>query len=259
MGERTQYTPGTFSWTDLTTTDQDAAKAFYRGLFGWETTDLPVGDGVVYTMATIDGKSVAAISPQPEQQRDAGAPPMWNSYVTVENADQALARARELGGTVHADAFDVMDAGRMGVVQDPQGAYLLVWQPKDNIGAQLVNAPGALCWNELGSPDMDASAEFYGGLFGWSTSPMEGEMPYLVISTTAGNGNGGIRPPMPEGTPPFWLVYFATDDIDGTLAKVSEQGGTVLMGNTDIGIAHIAIAQDPQGAVFALYEGRLDP
>jgi uncharacterized protein len=259
MGERTQYSPGTFSWADLSTTDQDAAKAFYTGLFGWSYEDNPVGDGVVYSMAKVGDHHVAAISPQPEQQRNAGAPPVWNSYITVESADTALERARELGATVHADAFDVMEAGRMGVIQDPQGAYFLVWQPGQHPGAGLVNAPGALCWNELGSPDVDASAAFYQDLFGWTTAPMEGDMPYLVISTAAGRSNGGIRPPMPEGAPPFWLVYFATDDLDGSLAKASEHGGSVLMGNTDIGIAHIGIVADPQGAAFALYAGPLEP
>ncbi len=259
MGERTQYTPGTFSWTDLNTTDQEAAKVFYSGLFGWEMTDTPAGEGVVYSMAGIGGKWVAAISPQPQMQRDAGAPPSWNSYVTVENADETLARAKELGATVHADAFDVFEAGRMGVVQDPQGAIFLVWQPKDHIGAGLVNAPGALSWNELGSPDLDGSAKFYGDLLGWTTSPMEGaDPPYLVISTSAGRSNGGIRPPAPPGAPPFWLVYFATDDLDAALAKVTELGGNVLVGATDIGVAKIAVVQDPQGAVFALYAGALE-
>jgi predicted enzyme related to lactoylglutathione lyase len=258
MGTRTKYTPGTFSWTDLTTTDQDAAKSFYAALFDWTYEDNPVGDEMVYSMALLDGQHVAAISPQPQQQREAGVPPAWNSYVSVDNADDTLARAKELGANVHADAFDVMEAGRMGVIQDPQGAYFEVWEPKQNIGAGLVNAPGALSWNELGTPDIDAAAKFYGDLLGWTTSLMEGDMPYLVIKTADGHTNGGIRPPMPEGTPPFWLVYFATADLDGTLAKVTDEGGSVLMGNTDIGIAHIAIAQDPQGAVFALYAGQLE-
>jgi uncharacterized protein len=259
MGERTEYTPGTFSWADLTTTDQNAAKAFYADLFGWEYEDNPVGDGVVYSIAQQGGRNVAAISPQPEQQRDAGAPPVWNSYITVEDADATLARARELGGTVHADAFDVMDAGRMGVIQDPHGAYIMAWQPKENPGAGLVNAPGALSWNELSSPDPDASASFYGDLFGWTTTPMEGsETPYLVIQTAAGRSNGGIQTPMAADTPPFWLVYFATDDLDGALAKVQAQGGNVLMPATDIGVAKIAVVQDPQGAVFALYAGQLE-
>jgi uncharacterized protein len=260
MGERTQYTPGTFSWTDLSTTDPDAAKTFYAALFGWELTDMPAGDdGAMYSMAAIDGKWVGAISGQPPQQRDAGVPPAWNSYVTVSDIDAVAARAQELGATMHAPPFDVMQAGRMAVVQDPQGAWFELWQPNEHIGAGLVNAPGALAWNELGSGDLDASAHFYGELLGWTTTPMEGADPrYLVISTADGHSNGGIRPPAPPGTPPFWLVYFATADIDASVAQVTELGGTVLVGVTDIGIAKIAVAQDPQGAVFALYDGALD-
>jgi len=106
MAERTEHTPGTFSWTDLTTTDQDAAKQFYTALFGWTYDDNPVGENMVYSMAVVDDKPVAAISPQPQQQREAGAPSSWNSYITVQSADDTLARAQELGATVHADAFD---------------------------------------------------------------------------------------------------------------------------------------------------------
>lgn len=258
MGERTTYTPGTFSWADLTTLDQDAAKAFYAALLGWEIDDSPVDASTSYSMAAIGGRLVAGISPQPRQQRDNGVAPMWSSYVTVQDADTAVKRAQELGGSVHAPAFDVMDAGRMAVIQDPQGAYFLVWQPGQHIGAGLVNAPGALAWNELGTPDMNGAARFYGDLFGWSTSPMEGDMPYLVVKNAAGHSNGGIRPPMPPGTPPFWLVYFAVDDIDAAVARVTELGGAVLGEPTDIGIARIAVAADPQGAVFALYDGHLD-
>lgn len=258
MGERTTYTPGTFSWTDLTTPDQDGAKTFYTALFGWEISDSPVDETTVYSMAAIDGRPVAAISPQPQQQRDNGVPPMWNSYITVRDADAVVERAKQLGANVHAPAFDVMDAGRMAVIQDPQGAYFLVWQPHQHIGAGLVNAPGALSWNELGSPDMDGSARFYGDLFGWTTSPMEGDMPYLVVMNSDEHSNGGIRPPMPPGAPPFWLVYFAVQDIDAAVAKVTELGGAVLGEPTDIGIARVGVVTDPQAAVFALYDGRLD-
>jgi len=198
MSERTQYAPGTFSWADLSTTDQDAAKAFYSGLFGWQADDRPVGDGVVYSMMQLRGKDAAAISPQPQQQAEAGVPPMWNSYITVEDADATAARAGELGATVHAPPFDVMDVGRMAVIQDPQGAFFMLWQPKSHIGAGLVNEPGALCWNELQSPDVDASATFYGDLFGWETQQFEGSPdPYLVVMNN-GRGNGAISPGSPR-------------------------------------------------------------
>jgi predicted enzyme related to lactoylglutathione lyase len=259
MGDRTQYAPGTFSWTDLTTTDQDAAKAFYGGLFGWEAEDMPVGEGVYYSMQRVDGKDVAAISPQPQQQRDAGVPPTWNSYISVENVDAAADRAKELGAIVHAPPFDVLDAGRMAVIQDPQGAHFLLWQPNRHIGAALVNAPGAFSWNELASPDLDASKAFYSSLFGWSVEPFEGgPQPYLTIKNGDGN-NGGIRELDSPGPPPHWLVYFAIDDIDEGLAKVEQLGGTKHAGPIDIGVAKIAVVADPQGAIFALYAGQLEP
>ena len=260
MGERTKYSQGTFSWTDLNTTDQEAAKGFYAALLGWEFSDMPAGDGVMYSMGAIDGKRVGAISPQQQEQRDAGVPPAWNSYITVDDVDAAATRAGELGATVHAPPFDVMEAGRMAVVQDPQGAWFMLWQPRDHFGAQLVNSPGALSWNELGSPDIDGSAKFYGDLLGWTTSPMEmgGDEPYLVITTAAGKSNGGLRPPAPPGTPPFWLVYFAVADIDATVAKLTQLGGSVYAPPMDIGIAKIAVVADPQGAVFALYDGQLE-
>jgi predicted enzyme related to lactoylglutathione lyase len=257
MGERESYTPGTFSWADLSTTDPAAAKAFYGELFGWEPEDMPVGEGFVYTMMRQGGTDVAAISAQPDAQREAGVPPLWNSYVTVESADDAAAKAKELGGSVHMDAFDVVEAGRMAVLADPQGAFFMAWEPKRHLGAGLVNAPGALSWNELQTTDLDAAAAFYGDLFGWSTSPMEGSPdPYLVIKN-GDRPNGGMRPGQP-GPPPNWLVYFGIENIDGALELIEKLGGKKYMGPMDIGVAKIAVVADPQGAVFALYDGAFE-
>jgi hypothetical protein len=220
---------------------------------------MPVGLDIYYSIQRKDDKDVAAISPQQEAQRDAGAPPTWNSYVSVENADAVAERAKGLGATIVAPPFDVMEAGRMAAIQDPQGAYFLLWQPNQHFGAQLVNAPGAPSWNELASPDLDASSAFYSSLFDWSVEPFEGSPePYLTIK----NGdvtNGGIRTLNSPGPPPHWLVYFAVDSLDESLVKVDELGGTVHAGPMDIGIARIAVVADPQGAMFALYDGRLDP
>ncbi len=259
MGDRASYTPGTFSWADLSTSDQPAAKDFYSGLFGWEATDMPVGDGVVYSMMNSGGKPVAAISPQQQAQAEAGVPPTWNSYVTVTSADRAAERAGELGATVHAPPFDVMEAGRMAVIQDPQGAFFMVWEAGRHPGARRVNAHGALSWNELASPDVAASSKFYGDLFEWQIEPLEGMgMEYSTIRTAAGTSNGGIRPALPPGTPPHWLVYLGIDDIDGGLSTVKELGGKALSEVIDMGPGRFAAAQDPQGAVFALYSGRFE-
>ncbi len=258
MGERSSYEPGTFSWIDLTTPAQAEAKGFYCELFGWEATDNPIGDDAVYSTMSLQGKQVAAISPQPEQQRDAGAPPMWNSYITVESADRTLERIGHLGGTVHAPAFDVFEFGRMGVVQDPQGAFFAVWEPKSHIGASLVNAPGALSWNELATPDLDGSSAFYAELFGWRTEKLEDSpMPYLIIKNAAGRTNGGMRPAS-DTEPPYWLVYFGAEAIDTGLERAGRLGAETLAGPMPIGPGALAVVQDPQGAVFALYAGHFD-
>jgi predicted enzyme related to lactoylglutathione lyase len=255
MAKRTKYAPGTFSWTDLTTTDQEGAKRFYSELFGWTAVDTPMGEGMVYSMMQLGGNDAAAISPQMQAQRDAGAPPTWNSYVTVESADATVDRAKGLGANIMSPAFDVFDAGRMAIIQDPQGALFMPWEPKQHIGASVVNAHGALSWNELASPDMDASANFYRELFGWEITPMEGmAMPYQTIKTAAGNNNGGIRPAQ-ENEPCYWLVYFGAGDIDATDAQAQKLGGTSLMSPMDIGVGKIGVVHDPQGAVFGLYAG----
>jgi predicted enzyme related to lactoylglutathione lyase len=200
MGERNGYSPGTFCWVELATTDQAAAKEFYAALFGWVADDRPVGEGSYYSMQQLDGRQVAAIAGQPQQQREAGVPALWHSYVWVDDADAAAGRARELGGSVHAGPFDVMQAGRMAVLQDPQGAYFMLWEPREHRGAELVNAPGAFAWNELSTSDVDAAQSFYGGLFGWSFEPYEGS-PQLYLGIRNGEANnGGVRElaePMP--------------------------------------------------------------
>jgi predicted enzyme related to lactoylglutathione lyase len=259
MGERTKYTPGTFSWADVTTTDQPGAKAFYSALFGWEAEDLRVGDGAFYSMMRLGGRNVAAISPQPQQQREAGIPPAWNNYVTVESADAAAERAGQLGATVHAPPFDVMDAGRMAVIQDPQGAFFMAWEPRQNIGAGLVNEPGALAWNELSSPDVDASAAFYGDLFGWTTSQFEGSPERYLVVMNGDRANGGIRELGDQPAPPHWLPYIGIDDISDGLRQVESLGGSVHAGPMDIQVAKIGIVQDPQGATFAIYDGEFQP
>jgi uncharacterized protein len=253
MGERTSHAPGTFSWADLPTSDTEGAKAFYAGLFGWDTDDNPIPDGGVYTMLAKGGKPVAAL-----YEAQAGQPPAWNSFVTVESADAAAASAAEHGGTVEMDPFDVMDVGRMAVVQDPTGAFFPVWEPRASIGAQRVNEPGALTLNQLNTSDPERAQEFYSGVFGWRFEKVPGDQPYWGIY----NGdrlNAGMMPlPADAGAPSHWLVYFGSDNVDDDAARIGELGGTVMVPPMSVPGGRILVAADPQGAVFALLSGRFD-
>jgi predicted enzyme related to lactoylglutathione lyase len=173
--EFTSHVPGSFCWAELSTTDQKAAVAFYRDLFGWSVNDQPIGPDDVYSMLQLDGRDIGAAYTMRAEERQMGAPPHWNLYVAVANADETAARAQELGGTVLAPAFDVMDAGRMAIIQDPAGAIFEVWQPGRHIGARVLAEPGALCWSELSTRDPVAAERFYTRLFGWTSKPSGGD------------------------------------------------------------------------------------
>jgi uncharacterized protein len=258
MGERTSHEPGTFSWVELLTPDIDAGKRFYAELFGWEWEENPVGDGSTYSISKIDGKSVTGgYSPPPEQE----TPPNWLSYVTVESADEAAEKAKELGGQVYAGPFDVLEAGRMAVLADPTGAVFSVWQPNQHIGSEIVNVPGALTMTQLNTSDPETAASFYSDLFGWRIEQLDtgGGPPYWGISRADGRLNGGMMPlPDGEGMVSHWLAYFVGTDLDADAKKIEELGGTVAVPPTPIPSGRFAVAQDPQGAFFALFEGPLD-
>jgi uncharacterized protein len=150
VGERTRYEPGTFCWVGLATSDPDSAKAFYAGLFGWETQDLSAGAAGIYTMLRESGREVAILYRQQPEARAAGAPPHWTSYISVEDAGASAAKADALGGAaVFREPFDVLDHGRVAAIRDPAGAIMSLWQARSRAGATLVNDVAALCWNEL--------------------------------------------------------------------------------------------------------------
>jgi len=251
MPARTSYASGTPSWVDLMTPDPTAAKSFYSTLFGWEYRDEDTGmPDNPYTMCLKRQKPVAGMGRQSDEQRAMGIPPLWNTYVTVTDAQASAAKAGELGGSVMAAPMDVMDAGRMAVLVDPTGAVLCIWQTKDHIGAELVNEHGTLAWSELMTPDVDAAAKFYEGLFGWTAHAEDmGAMIYTTFMLADRGIAGAMKPPV-DGIPPNWGTYFAVDDCDATVEAARRGGATVFMGPEDIAPGRMASMADPQGAMF---------
>jgi predicted enzyme related to lactoylglutathione lyase len=218
-------------------------------------------EGGVYSLCSVGERPVAALYGQAEPPLGV---PLWDNYVTVADAGAAAARAAELGATVRGGPFDVEGAGRMAELTDPEGARLCLWEPRGMEGAALVNAPGALVWNELGTRDPDAARRFYGALFGWTfegAGELEtGSAEYFTIR----NGeplNGGVRriTEMEGDTPAHWLPTFGVADLDASVAAVGEAGGFVLFGPVDVGPGRIAVVKDSQRTPLALYDGRFDP
>ena len=270
--ERDGYIAGVPCWVDTSQPDPDAAAEFYGGLFGWEFEDaMPAGSEGRYLIARLRGGDVAAVS-----SLAAGAPSQasWNTYIWVEDADEAAARAREAGGSVLSEPFEVMDAGRMAVLADPEGAAFSVWQARAHRGARIVNEPGSLNFNVLNTRDPEVAKRFYGALFGWTTLYLgSGEFwtlsaygDYLeeltpgVRERTAEMGAAGFEDVVAAitpiagddaDTPAQWSVTFSTDDADATAAKAADLGGTVLVAPVDAPYSRLTVLRDPREATFS--------
>ena len=272
MPERDGYIGGVPCWVDTSQPDPDAAAEFYGGLFGWEFEDaMPAGAPGRYLMARLHGGDVAAVSSPPE---GAPAQAMWNTYIWVDDADSTTAKALEAGGAVLSEPFDVMDAGRMAVLSDAEGAVFCVWQAREHRGARIVNEPGSVNFNVLNTRDPEAAKRFYGAVFGWTTLDLgSGEfwtlsvygdyLEQLTPGTRARSAEFGaagfedvvaaITPLADDdaGTPAYWSVTFSTADADATAAKATELGGTVLLAPIDAPYSRLTVLRDPQGATFS--------
>lgn len=252
-----KHAPGTFSMVELATSDQDAAKKFYTQLFGWSISEHPIGPGALYTLFQVDKHDVASAYTLRAQDRDAGIPPHWDIYMTVENADETVARAKDLGAKIFAGPFDVMEYGRMAVIQDPTGAVFCIWQRKTGIGIAMAGVPGTLCWADLNTPEPERAKQFYEKLFGWKLTPGQND-PSGYLHIKAGDEFIGGLLPSSQGdpkAPPHWLAYFLVDDVDASTKKAAELGAKTYVPPTTIPNAgRFSVLADPQGAAFSVFQ-----
>ncbi|MET9398122.1 VOC family protein [Kitasatospora sp. NPDC002965] len=252
----TDFPTGSPCWIDLGSPDPAAAAAFYGSVFGWTFRSAgPEAGG--YGFLQLDGRTVAAIGPLTEE----GAQSAWTTYLRTPDADAATKAVEQAGGSVRVPPFDVMDAGRMAQLTDPQGARFALWQPGAVTGLDVVSEDGALIWAELHTTDVDAGFAFYERVFGWRHAdlPSPGGT-YRVVSTADGDQQdatfGGIAPVMGEDQVTAWTPYFGSSDVPAVVARATAAGGTVLMGPEhvpDVGV--LAWLADPFGAPFALIKG----
>ncbi|MEM7797731.1 MAG: VOC family protein [Chloroflexota bacterium] len=257
----TEYPNGLFCWVDLNAKDQGVAKAFYRGLFGWDPVDTPMPDGGSYTNFMLNGRPVAGCGQMSEEMIASGMPSAWNSMIKHDDAEAVMARVPEAGGTVLMPAMDVMDQGRFAMFQDPTGAVAGVWQPINHTGAHYVNYPNTLVWNELSTKDPDQAASFYKAVFGWER--LDDGNGYNMFSVDGRAQAGMVQMDESAGEmPPVWMPYFMVEDINASTEKATALGATVIMGPIDAGdMGKFVIVQDPQGAVSTImqFSGPADP
>jgi uncharacterized protein len=294
MPVRDGYIPGVPCWVEANEPDPNSACDFYGALFGWDFESVTPSSEVEYFIARGESKSssifdtsgdlqsgdVAAIRSIPEAAQPTAR---WNTYFWVDSADEAASKVRDAGGSVIVEPFDFLQACRMAVFTDPEGAAFGVWEAKGHKGARLVNDPGAVVFNGLNTRDVEGARSFYGSVFGWQTGSIGGGAEGWTLP---GYGDWlerehhpDLRKQMaeagaPEGfedvvgsiipiaddqpdTPAHWSVTFASADADATAAKATELGGRVIVPpfdapwSTPTYTIRITVIADPQGATFS--------
>ena len=214
-------------------------------------------------------------------------PPMWQTYIWVESADDTVAKVTATGGSVLAEPFDIFDAGRMAAFSDPSGASFCVWQAGKHKGAQVVNHPGTWNWSDLNTRDPEGAKAFYGAVFGWEAVALDlggfeatmwrvpgyGEHLETIEPGLRSRQEGAGAPPgfadaigwllpmtsdqFPNDVGSHWSVTFAVDDTDAAADHAANLGGEILQPPYDVGDARVAVVRDPQGATFTV--SKYDP
>lgn len=244
------YAPGTPCWVDLMAPDQQGALDFYAALFDWQGEPGPPETGG-YAVCTLGGRPVAGIGPV----MDPGTRTAWTTYLASDDAKATAAAVAANGGQLMSPVMDVMSLGQMLVASDPTGAVFGVWGHREFIGAQTVNEPGALVWNECATRDVAADAAFYGAVFGATFTANEA-MPdyqeYQIRGRTVAGLQPMTDPPFPVGIPAHWQAYFAVANADATIDTAVRRGAELVAPAEDTPYGRVASLRDPWGASFAI-------
>jgi uncharacterized protein len=267
MSERDGYRHGVPCWVDTLQNDPEPTVAFYEGVFGWTGENVrPPGANDAYFICRLRGRDVTAVgAPIP-----AGAPPdpVWTTYVWVDSADEAAARAAAAGGTLVVEPFDSPDRGRMAVIADPSGAVIVAWEPGEHRGAGLVNEPGAWSMSILNTRDPGSAKRFYAELFGWETVTFDTGAAEIELFRLPGYEGGEPYQPVPRDVvavmiemdahglpkemPPNWSVDFWVGDADAAAGRAQELGGAVIVPPTNALVFRQAVIADPGGAAMSI-------
>lgn len=257
MPVHTSHDAGSPNWVDLMAPDVDAAVDFYCNVFGWQAEEQHDEQGNrVYVMFTLDGKNVAGLGGQRPDMK--GVPALWNTYIATDDIDETAAKVVAAGGQIAMEPMQVFTSGKMAVFTDSTGAAFSAWQAQDHIGAQICSEANTWSWNELQNSDLDMAAAFYTEVFGWSYETMQMEHGEYRIAKLDSERNLAGMMTMPESAPVeipnHWSVYFEVEDIETSISKITEAGGSIIVAPFHVGVGITALVRDPQGAGFFLLQ-----
>lgn len=250
-------TPGTPTWLDFWSRDVDATRQFWADFLPY---DIPPGSPEYggYTVASSGGRYVFGIGPA-ATGATTGTPREADTalmYFASADVDADVDRMRTLGGTVVSEPADIEGTGRSAVCTDPTGIQFGLWQAGPVVGYGAVDEPGFPCWQDCMSTDVQASADFLAGLFGFTFEPMGSG---VVLAKLGDDGHftiGGCTDPDAEHG--HWITYLLVADLDRVVERVTGLGAQVTMPLMELPFGRFAHLTTPGGAPFGLFVGTGD-
>ena len=239
---------GQVVWVDLLTEDADVAPAFYTALFNWSIQDTATGTLLV----THQNRAIGGISEIADRLPEVDES-MWLVGVAVKNVKEAVAAARQRGAVVRRDTTRLDGFARFAVIEDPQGATVLLLDPQRELGGS--EGPGSWVWAELWTRDVEAASAFYADVIGYELDEMQRHRGVYNLFSSGGEPRAGLVELEDLGIEPSWVPYIGVADLEATVGRARELGGRVLLASdVELAEGRVALLADPTGAGFFVYE-----
>jgi len=239
---------GVVKWHALLTEDAEAATAFYSDLFGWQVERTERGKYLI----THDGALIGGITEiqRPESGVDDST---WLLGITVPDVKRSVSEARRRGAKILTDASHAEGLGDWAVIEDPQGAQVLLFSPELVLGGD--DGPGSWAWAELWTTEPDAAFDFYHAVIGWDGGTWDRPDGAYPVFMSGKQARAGVVDISQEEWRPGWAPYVGVVNLHATLERARQLGGQILFApdpKVDGGL--VAAIADPTGVAFLIYQ-----
>ncbi|MFF5448898.1 VOC family protein [Streptomyces sp. NPDC012888] len=235
--------------------DLGAAQRFYGAVLGW--TFRKEGFGQASAVAELDGVPVAGIGALAVKL---SVPVAWMPYFAVDDADAAVGRIRERGGTVGVGPVSYPPGGRAALAADREGAAFGIWEGRV-LSEWRVGDGEAPAWLELHTRNAFDAAVFYGEVLEWADHGGGCEVSYEEDQVVLRHGGQAVARlnsgPVEEAAEkpqlrPRWLAHFKVPALGPAKAAVLDNGGSLVTDAPWPGAGHRLTVRDPDGGLFSL-------
>jgi len=246
------HTPGRWVWAELFTKDVSQAKDFYGAVFGWQMEALDTTAGG-YILIRANGRPIAGIVHR-EGVKDGDRSAQWLRLMSVEDVETASAKVSSTGGEVVLATRRLPGRGEIAVLSDPEGALFGVIHADTGDPPDVFPAMDTWLWNELWATEVGKLSDFYRDIGGFEVrapSPGKafGEDRAEVYLAAQGYPRAGIVEQKRDDLPATWLPYLRVTNLEATLKRVVEAGGTIVLEpDPEIRKGRVAVFTDPLGA-----------